>query len=382
MSPTTFLIRYNSAMKQLAIFVGLLLITAPARAQSSNIHENVDPYTGLRTLYTEITTNTCPGDPSLNPHDPDVHLLFSASENSDHTVSYWIEPELDHGSSLNVRAKSAMDILIDGNAGSFTTPSGSSATTAYDANRSYLHETIPYVVTLADIEPLTQAKLFQFRINGPRFSIQRCADAKHLRNLDEFLNAAASYGLPQQTTITQYLNPTQQPLAPEPNLKPLRLEPIDTFACPGDAAARSSGTVVHLSLEAAQHPPNKVMYFLTADIHALTPLNLHIDDKMEARIGSVVTDFPAPRGSNITKETDPTGNTYVHETIKFRVDRSDLITLYNAGALQFRIGGPNNSIQRCTDRKQLSGLGKFINSSAAFHDHPVAMVTIPSVLTH
>jgi hypothetical protein len=70
-------------MRNIAFSLALATVLAQAattQAQSKKIHEQVDPYTGLRTLFLEVSTRTCPGDASLGLHDPVVHLLFSASE--------------------------------------------------------------------------------------------------------------------------------------------------------------------------------------------------------------------------------------------------------------------------------------------------------------
>jgi hypothetical protein len=130
-----------------AIFVGLFLVGAMSfnpttSAQSKNIREDVDPYSGLHTLFLEVPTRTCPDDPGLHEHDPDVHLLFSANENPDGTVYYFLTPTLDRGYTLNTRPNDTMDTLIDGLPGSFTTPLGSTVVTQYSGGRSYLHETL------------------------------------------------------------------------------------------------------------------------------------------------------------------------------------------------------------------------------------------------
>jgi len=52
---------------------------------------------------------------------------------------------------------------------------------------------IPYDVSLAYLDSLAEAKLFQFRINGQGNSVERCATARQLRDLHEFLDAAAAY---------------------------------------------------------------------------------------------------------------------------------------------------------------------------------------------
>ena len=162
----------------------LLLAAANAVPQSKNIHETVDPYTGLRTLFLEVSTRNCPGDPSPGSHDPEVHVLFTAMQNQDRTVTYFILPEMDGASySLGLRKAATMDTLIDGAVGVLSTPSGSTTTNQYSGNRSYLHETVPFSASRDDLARLATAQEFQFRINGQRQEAQRCTDAKRMRDL-------------------------------------------------------------------------------------------------------------------------------------------------------------------------------------------------------
>ena len=46
---------------------------------------------------------------------------------------------------------------------------------------------------VAYLDSLANAKLFQFRINGQGDSVERCVTARQLRDLHEFLDAAATY---------------------------------------------------------------------------------------------------------------------------------------------------------------------------------------------
>ena len=188
---------YSAPMKlrkMIAAFAFVFVFPAFGSSHSKNIHEDIDPYSGLKTLFLEVQTHTCPGDPSPAPHDPEVHLLFAATQRPDHGVAYYITPELDRGSALNLRHRQTMDTLIDGVVGSLTTKNGSTVVTSYDTRtHSYLHETIPFAVERALLETLSRANTFQFRVNGSRQSIQRCTDAKHLHDLPEFLDASLQY---------------------------------------------------------------------------------------------------------------------------------------------------------------------------------------------
>jgi hypothetical protein len=176
------------------VAVVLLGSSAVVSAQSRHIHEDVDPYSRLRVLSLgDVTTKACPGDPGIGPHDPAVELIFSVVEKSDHTVEYLMTADLLGGNSLNLPRGGTMDSLMDEGVGWFVTPMGSTINTKYTYNHSYIHETIPFHITRENLEVLSKTGVFQFRINGQRQSVQRCTDAKRLRDLAEFLDAAASY---------------------------------------------------------------------------------------------------------------------------------------------------------------------------------------------
>jgi hypothetical protein len=173
--------------------IAALILTLPALAQSKNIREDIDPYTKRRTLFLEVPTRACPGDPPVGFHDPEVHLLFTASETPDRSVLYFVTAELDHGHGLNLSKNGTMNTLTDGVPGLLSTPAGSTVVTAYWGDRSYLHETIPFAVTIADLETLSHAAFFQFRVNGPRQAVQRCVEGRRFHDLPEFLSAASDY---------------------------------------------------------------------------------------------------------------------------------------------------------------------------------------------
>ena len=348
--------------------LGLLLATTPLLAQSKNIHESIDPYTGLRTLILEVATRGCPDDPPRRDHDPDVHLLFSAAQNKDGAVSYYIAPELDRGNSLNVRAKGTMDTLIDGAVGTFTTPMGSTVVTNYDAGRSYLHETVPFLVAQADIAKLSEADWFQFRINGPRLAVQRCTDAKHLRDLPEFLAAASNYAPPPGLAPLAASQQPHEEIDTSGEVKKFSLTGIDTYACAGDPAPGPHDPTVHLAITAEQRPDRTVRYFIVTDLTHGAALNLRSKDALDIQIDGVSQTFRTPHGSTIDAGPDAS----LHETIAFHVDRRDIVALSKSSAFQFRIDGPRQTVQRCTDASHLQDLAKFINTTSSLYDHPVA----------
>lgn len=169
-------------------------ILAPlARAQATHIRETVDPYNQRRTLALELTTKHCPEDPSGPDSDWDVHLLITAHEQPDHRTLFFLTPEIDHGSVLALQKKGTMNTLIDDQPGELVTMTGSTWISIRGAAGSYVHETVPFAVDIDWLRRLTGAKTFEFRVNGPRQSVQRCTDMKRLRELNEFLEATKIY---------------------------------------------------------------------------------------------------------------------------------------------------------------------------------------------
>jgi hypothetical protein len=180
------------AMRKLIVFtvVAFVFAGAQARAESANIRENVDPYTHLRTLLLiNVQTGACHGDPA-SFYTGDLRLAFAAQEEKDHTVTYSLTTEFNGGNSVYVRAKSTMDVLVDGAVGELKTPGGS---TINYVPGGTLYETVVYPVSRQQLEALSQAQNFQFRINGQTASVQRCTSAKRMKDLAEFLDAASDY---------------------------------------------------------------------------------------------------------------------------------------------------------------------------------------------
>jgi hypothetical protein len=356
--------------------VGLLLVAARAVPQSRHIHENVDPYTGLRTLFLEVSTHTCHGDPSPGMHDPDVHLLFMAEQNQNHTVSYFISPELDQASyTLGLRPQGTMDTLIDGVVGTFSTPAGSTTTNRYSGNHSYLHETIPFSVSQADLASLSTAESFQFRINGQRQEVQRCTDAKQMRELPEFLDAARAYAVPglddsQQTPIVEQMNPST-------HLKTLTLDNIATQACPGDPALGPNDADIHLAISADQRSDGGVWYFISTDVLHGPPLALRRGDKLHTQMDKAAGAFNTINGSILSYAPDAAGRPIAHETTAFHVHQADLIALSKASVLELAIDTPTGAVRRCAHSDQFKYLGEFISAAASYEPSHLAAAPPP-----
>jgi len=372
-------------MKRLAILVCLLTLAAPARPESKNIHETTDPYTGLRTLFLEVSTRTCPGDPPRGLHDPDVHLLFTAMENPDHTVAYFLAPELDDaGYTLNLRSRGTMDTLIDGSVGTLITPAGSTTTNRYELNHTYLHETIPFSLSRADLNRLSTAETFQFRINGQRYAVQRCTDAKHLRELIEFASAASEYGPPESTAASI---PTQHPsnvptpssvpapfaehINPSNNLKTLTLPNIPTQPCPGETNPQDAA--VTLTISANQREAGRVWFYVTTDISRGSSLAVPRGGNIPIKLDGTPGTFHSIKGSVLN--TGPDGSP--HEMTSFHVSREQIAALTNTTLFEFTVNGPTGPIRLCAQPAPFQHLADFLRIAATYEPQHVAANTPP-----
>jgi hypothetical protein len=367
-------------MKKLAVslpIAGLLLVAAPAAPQSKNIHENVDPYTGQRTLFLEVSTRTCPGDRSPGPHDPEVHLLLSAAENKDHSVSYFLTPELDHASySLSLRTNGTMDTLTDGVAGNFATPAGSTTVTQY-AGGSYRHETIPFSVSQADLARLGAAGWFQFRVNGARQDVQRCVDARRLRDVTEFVQAASGYGPSVEAMDTTPHGNLFEHANPDSGLKTLTLAGVPAAPCPSDPAPAPGDPEVIVRLTANQRSDGGVWYFIEADLSRGDPLNLRRKATLEARFADGAETFHTINGSELISAPDADGHPTQHETIAFHVHAPDLVALGKTPLTEFTIHGNDHTLRRCIRSDQFPDLNEFLSIASGYKPATTVASTTP-----
>ena len=355
--------------------LGLLLATTPLLAQSKNIHENTDPYTGLRTLFLEVGTRTCPGDRSPGLHDPDVHLLLSATENEDHSVSYFIAPELDHaGYTLSLHKKDSMSTLVDGVPGTYITPTGSTTTNQYSGDHSYLHETIPFSVSQADLAKLAAAEMFQFRINGSRQDVQRCTDAKRLRDVQEFVQAASTFGTGVDamapTPRTTLRGNLLEDINPDSGLKKLTLAGVAAAPCPGDPAPSPKDPDVIVRLTANQRSDGGVWYFIEADMSHGDPLNLRRAATLQVKFADGTDTFKTINGSELVSAPNADGHPTQHETVAFHVHQPDLIALGKTPLVEFTIHGNSHNLHRCVRSDQFPDLNEFISISSGYKAAP------------
>jgi hypothetical protein len=346
----------------------LLLAALPSgTAQSKNIHEIVDPYSRLRTLVLEVQTKACPGEPSIGAHDASVTLLFSAEQLKSGGVLYLLTPALDGGPVLNLRKDGTMDTLIDGVVGSLGAAAASAVTTQYErgGGRSYLHETVPFVVSREFMAKLGNAAQFQFRLNGAREPVQRCTDAKHLRDMPEFLDEAAVYGPPLDPEPSAATT-AEAAKTPE-TVKAMRVTAPETHACAGDPAIGPGDPVVRFSIRADRRADHTVRYYFITDLTERTPLGVRSKGGLETVMDGSRQTYPTPHGSTI----EAAAGGVVHENIEFHVDRRDLRALSKSTVFEFRILGPQQSVHRCMYPTHFTDLAGFINATAALHDHPV-----------
>ncbi|HZL28503.1 MAG TPA: hypothetical protein VFC39_18415 [Acidobacteriaceae bacterium] len=182
-------------MLKLMMLLAVIFVAAPRlnARESRHIHETTDPYSGQTTLTLDVDTGRCPDGPPTG--STQVHLLISATQLGPHQVEYNLTTDLAYGGIVSPAKHGEMDTLIDGLPAQLPVAGAKSKWRERGAFERHRHnrEMIPYDVSLAYLDSLAEAKLFQFRINGQGNSVERCATARQLRDLHEFLNAAAAY---------------------------------------------------------------------------------------------------------------------------------------------------------------------------------------------
>ena len=180
-----------------AVLALALLTTAPSLGArgSKHIHEDVDPYTGLRTLTLDVDTRGCLDDSSPGSTKTRVKLLITATELGAHDIVYTLTTDLSYGSVIHPGKNGSMDTLVDGLPGQLFPSDAKIKWSERNAlsGRRHMRETIPFALSFAYLDTLAEAKMFQFRINGQDHRLQRCATGRDLHDLREFLNAAAAY---------------------------------------------------------------------------------------------------------------------------------------------------------------------------------------------
>jgi hypothetical protein len=180
-------------VRSIAIFALVCSAAILARAASNNLYEIVDPATSLRTLQlVNVHTHNCPNDyPSA--YGGDLELLFEAQQLGPHQVEYSLIPNLTGHTRVTIRRGNTMDTLTDGVVGQLTAPINEEAGHIRTHRNITIRETVPFAITREQLIALSGAQVFQFRINGQNISVQRCSYAKDLKNLTDFMNAAATY---------------------------------------------------------------------------------------------------------------------------------------------------------------------------------------------
>lgn len=169
----------------------LACMVLAARATSNNIREDVDPASGFKTLYLiDVHTHNCPGISSMAA---DMKLIFMAQQAPDHQVLYSVSPAMTSNTRINLRRGDTMDALIDGKPALLVAPIKELARHERAYRRISVQETVPFPVTREQLAMLSKAQVFQFTISGKNNSIERCAYAKDLKDLAEFLDAARNY---------------------------------------------------------------------------------------------------------------------------------------------------------------------------------------------
>lgn len=174
-----------------ATTLALACIVVTSSATSNSIREDVDPNSGLRTLYLiDVHTHDCPGISSV---PADMKLIFMAQQTPDKQVLYSVSPAMTGNARINIRKGDTMDTLTDGNPAQLVAPVKELARHERAYRRINVQETVPFPMTREQLAILSKAQVFQFSINGKNNSIERCAYAKDLKDLAEFMDAVRSY---------------------------------------------------------------------------------------------------------------------------------------------------------------------------------------------
>jgi hypothetical protein len=174
-----------------ATILALACMAVALHAASNNIREDVDPSSGLKTLYLiDVHTHNCPGVSSVSA---DLKLIFMAQQTPEKEVIYSLSPALTSRARINIRRGDTMDTLTDGNPAQLVAPINELQRREHAYRRIDVKETVPFPMTRDQLTTLSKAELFQFTINGKNNSVQRCVSAKDLKDLAEFLGAAGEY---------------------------------------------------------------------------------------------------------------------------------------------------------------------------------------------
>lgn len=186
-------------MKAIPMVVLFLTFTSTATAQKFQVVR--DPYKGQEIgIVAGIATKACPGNRNhLDNVSVDLIVGFEKGRPL-YALRYWLnssDPQwADPGSAgwafLN-SGDEALQGLIDGEPISFVAPAESKREVKSGYRVVSIQEVIYYLTTREVLERIAESKVFRFRANGSRRSVEKCWSGKQLEVVKDFLARTQSW---------------------------------------------------------------------------------------------------------------------------------------------------------------------------------------------
>jgi hypothetical protein len=173
--------------------LGFISLQAGA-GNTKHVREEVDPYSGLKTVSVNIDTHPCMTQTTSDPNPSHVRLVVSAIESKGGVVDYALIVDMTGGHWIHPGKHGFMETIADGTHDVLYPVAEKSKwneRSAFTGER-HIRETIPFGIDRNFITSLSSAKAFQFRVIAADTTLERCTDAKHMRDLQEFLGISAT----------------------------------------------------------------------------------------------------------------------------------------------------------------------------------------------
>jgi hypothetical protein len=175
--------------------VSLGLGAVQADAGSKRLQETVDPYNGQKSLTLEVDTGRCVVETSPDPNAySHVRLILSAIQQPQGDIVYALVVDMDGGHKIHPGKHGEMETVIDGAHGELHPLADKSywrEPNSFSRGR-HMRETIPFGVDRDFVAALAKAQTFQFRVVAADTTLERCTDAKKLRDLNDFLGMSST----------------------------------------------------------------------------------------------------------------------------------------------------------------------------------------------
>lgn len=185
-------------MKRSSLLAGLFALTLSTAGHtakpSKHIHEDIDPYSGERTLTLEIGTDRCTAEASPVANKAYVVLLLSATGIQGQGAAFAMSVDLAYGHTVRTGHYALLDTSTDGVSAQLYPLAQKTKWTernAFTGNR-HVHQLLPFGVSRDYLDSLANAKTFQFRVSAGDATLERCVRARELHDLREFLGQAAT----------------------------------------------------------------------------------------------------------------------------------------------------------------------------------------------